>query len=161
SRLNAAERCLLAQHLPEEVSAMARHQRELWELLPPNLDLEDTRFETALRGRALTPGEEAGLELERAKRGREMGITRPGAAGAAESLAAPAAAAAPMPAPAPATSATMDGANTYTGSTTVTAGALEVQTQTADRSMGFARAATAGNRSGNVVMSENAIDALL
>ena len=50
ARLNAAERCLLAQHLPGEAAATARRERELWELLPPDPDREDQLFETALRG---------------------------------------------------------------------------------------------------------------
>lgn len=150
SRLNAAERCLLAQHLPDEVSAMARHQRELWELLTPNLDLEDKLFETALRGRALTPGEEVGLELDKAK--LELLPQTPGAAGAA--MAAPPAAAAPVPADV--TRAKMDGANTYAGTTTVTAGALEVQARSMDTAV-----SDVTRRAAKVALSENAVDALL
>ena len=69
ARLNAAERCLLAQHLPGEAAAMARHERELWEMLPPNPDREDQLFETALRGRALSAERAGGLcLLEKEKR---------------------------------------------------------------------------------------------
>ncbi len=57
ARLNVAERCLLAQRLPGEAAATARHLRELWELLPPDPDRQDHLFETALRGRALQGGE--------------------------------------------------------------------------------------------------------
>jgi hypothetical protein len=53
ARLNAVERCLLAQRIAEEKAATARQLRELWELLPPKLDEQDHFFETALRGRAL------------------------------------------------------------------------------------------------------------
>jgi hypothetical protein len=57
ARLNMAERCLLAQRLPGEAAATARHLRELWELLPPDPQRADFLFETALRGRALQAGE--------------------------------------------------------------------------------------------------------
>ncbi len=56
ARLNVAERCLLAQRLPGEAAATARHLRELWELLPSDPDRQDHLFETALRGRALQGG---------------------------------------------------------------------------------------------------------
>ena len=57
ARLNAAERCLLAQRVPAEAAAAARHLREQWELLPPNPDEDDRLFETALRGHALSEDE--------------------------------------------------------------------------------------------------------
>jgi hypothetical protein len=57
ARLNMAERALLAQRVPGESAATARHLRELWELVPPNPDREDYLFETALRGRALSEDE--------------------------------------------------------------------------------------------------------
>jgi hypothetical protein len=104
-RLNAAERCLLAQHVRGESAATARHERELWELLPPNPERDDHLFETALRGRALTAEEG---ELERQKRAMSSNaidalmIPRaPGAAAAA--LAAPPAP--PVPKATPAASA--------------------------------------------------------
>lgn len=56
ARLNAAERVLLAQRLPGEAAATARHLRELYDLLPPNVDRNDFLFETALRGQALEGG---------------------------------------------------------------------------------------------------------
>ena len=55
--LNAAERCLLAQRLPGEAALMARHERELWEMVTPDTAREDLLFETALRGRSLTEAE--------------------------------------------------------------------------------------------------------
>src|SRR5439155_8689414 len=99
SRLNAAERCLLAQHLPGVAAATARHERELWELLPPNPDREDQLFETALRGRALS-AEEFGLLVKETVAEADLVPRTPGAAGAvAGAAAAPAALAAiPMPA---------------------------------------------------------------
>jgi hypothetical protein len=57
ARLNVVERCLLAQRVAGEAAATARHLRELWELLPPNLDEQNRLFETALRGRALSAEE--------------------------------------------------------------------------------------------------------
>ncbi|HEV7867581.1 MAG TPA: hypothetical protein VGO90_07855, partial [Chthoniobacteraceae bacterium] len=53
ARLNVVERALLASRIPGEPANMARHIRELWELIPPNAEEEDRLFETALRGRAL------------------------------------------------------------------------------------------------------------
>jgi hypothetical protein len=53
-RLNAAERCLLARHLPAEAASVARHERELWEMLTPDPEGENLLFETALHGRTLT-----------------------------------------------------------------------------------------------------------
>jgi len=53
SRLNVAERCLLAQRIEGEAPNAARHLRELWEMIPPDLEEQDRLCETALRGRAL------------------------------------------------------------------------------------------------------------
>ena len=53
ARLNVVERALLGQRVKAEASNIARSLRELWELVPPNPDLQDRLFETALRGRAL------------------------------------------------------------------------------------------------------------
>jgi len=99
SRLNAAERCLLAQRLPGESAAMARHQREQWEMLPPNPERENQLFETALRGRALTVGGKGELEVEKAKQERVVAMqTDLPALAPAAPVAAPAAAlAAPLP----------------------------------------------------------------
>jgi len=56
SRLNAAERALLARRIDAEAKNVARHLREHWELLPPNPAEQDRLFETALRGRAMDEG---------------------------------------------------------------------------------------------------------
>ena len=61
ARLNMAERALLAQRIPGEAAATARHLRELWEMVPVNVEREDLYFETALRGRALSDSDEKGL----------------------------------------------------------------------------------------------------
>ena len=56
AQLNVVERALLAQRAKGEAANAARHLRELWETVPPNLDEQDRLFETALRGRALEAG---------------------------------------------------------------------------------------------------------
>ncbi|MEA3208202.1 MAG: hypothetical protein QOE70_1259 [Chthoniobacter sp.] len=66
ARLNVVERALLAQRLPGEAAAAARHLRELWELLPPDPERQDKLFETALRGRALAE-EEGEFRREKGK----------------------------------------------------------------------------------------------
>ncbi len=93
ARLNMAERCLLAQRLPGEAAATARHLRELWELLPPDPQRADFLFETALRGRALQAGKDGGFADAKAG---EMKKER---AEVALQNAAPAADAAATPAP--------------------------------------------------------------
>jgi hypothetical protein len=57
ARLNVVERSLLAQRIQGEAPNNARSLRELWELQPPNPELQDRLFETALRGRALEAAE--------------------------------------------------------------------------------------------------------
>jgi hypothetical protein len=53
AQLNAVERALLASRLQAEGPGIARHLKELWELLPPQPDETDRLFETALLGRAM------------------------------------------------------------------------------------------------------------
>ena len=53
ARLNLVERALLAQRSKGEAANIARNLREMWEMVPPNPELQDRLFETALRGRAL------------------------------------------------------------------------------------------------------------
>ncbi|MGV3659918.1 MAG: autotransporter-associated beta strand repeat-containing protein [Prosthecobacter sp.] len=53
ARLNIVERILLAQRMEGEGATAARHVRELWEMIPPNPELADQLFETALRGRSM------------------------------------------------------------------------------------------------------------
>ncbi len=71
ARLNVVERALLAQRVKGEASNAARSLREMWEMVPPNPDLQDRLFETALRGRAMETAEgkpggwEADLKSER------------------------------------------------------------------------------------------------
>ncbi len=88
ARLNAAERALLARRLPAASAGIARHLRETFDLLPPNPDQENRWFETALRGRAMSGGDEFGFAG--AKKEAEV------AAVAFDSPASPALAPAPM-----------------------------------------------------------------
>ena len=60
ARLNAAEQGLLAERLPKESAGLARHLRDLWELLPPDAQRADFLFETALHGRSIEPGKDKG-----------------------------------------------------------------------------------------------------
>ncbi len=53
ARLNVAECSLLAQRIPGEAAATARHLRERWEMIPPHRATDEMLFETALRGHAL------------------------------------------------------------------------------------------------------------
>jgi len=53
ARLNMVERILLAQRIAGDAPNAARHVRELWEMIPPNPELKDQLFETAMRGRSL------------------------------------------------------------------------------------------------------------
>ena len=66
ARLNVVERALLGQRVKGEAANAARSLRELWELVPPNPELQDRLFETALRGRAMEsgPGQQWGDELK-------------------------------------------------------------------------------------------------
>ena len=52
-KLNVVERALLARRVKGEAANIARGLREAWEMVPPNPELQDRLFETALRGRAL------------------------------------------------------------------------------------------------------------
>src|SRR5204863_370479 len=72
ARLNAVERCLLAQRIAGEAPATARHLRELWELLPPRPDEKDRLFETALRGRALSEAEETSFRADEGMGGEQL-----------------------------------------------------------------------------------------
>jgi hypothetical protein len=69
ARLNIVERALLAQRVKGEPANVARSLRELWELIPPNPEVQDRLFETALRGRALEAAGQQGWseELKREK----------------------------------------------------------------------------------------------
>ncbi|MBI4879216.1 MAG: hypothetical protein HY812_06095 [Planctomycetes bacterium] len=63
SRLNVVERILLSQRLEGEAEAVARHVRDLLDLVPPNPELEFFRFASALRSRSLEQEPGLGKEL--------------------------------------------------------------------------------------------------
>jgi len=163
SLLNAAERCLLAQHLPGEAAATARHERELWELRPPNLEQEDKLFETALRGRALTPADEEAIAGPSRVEEILVDNTSPSAPAALASLVA----GVPMePGAAGAADVTrggsgvtpLDSANTYSGATTVAQGRLELREPPMEKEMA---APAPAKKATNLAISANAVDALL
>jgi hypothetical protein len=52
-RLNAVERILLGRQLQNETPTMQRHVRDLFDLIPTDLNRADFLFKTALRGRIL------------------------------------------------------------------------------------------------------------
>ena len=77
ARLNVVERALLAQRIKGEAPNAARSLREMWELVPPNPDLQDRLFETALRGRAMETAEgkpdwHAKLKMEKQRLNNKM-----------------------------------------------------------------------------------------
>ncbi|MDB6175305.1 MAG: hypothetical protein JWL59_4616 [Chthoniobacteraceae bacterium] len=61
ARLNMAERALLSQRIPGEGPATARHLQELYDLLPPDPDLQERLFGTALLGRSTHGGLSGGF----------------------------------------------------------------------------------------------------
>ncbi|MDD4888462.1 MAG: hypothetical protein PHU85_00900, partial [Phycisphaerae bacterium] len=81
-QLNTVERILLAQRLANEGAPTARHVKDLYDLVPPNLELFNRLFQTALLGSALDTGKQGwkdGKDASRAvmlERGR---ISAPGA----------------------------------------------------------------------------------
>jgi hypothetical protein len=92
ARLNVVERALLGSRLPGEGANVARHLRELWEMLPPNPDEQARLFETALRGRAM---EGDANEFGTAKQAAELAAVIPAPDDAASKNAARPMAAAP------------------------------------------------------------------
>jgi hypothetical protein len=67
AQLNAVERALLAASLQADGAGIARHLREVWELLPPKPDELDRLFQTALLGRALEQGKDVSGAMAEAK----------------------------------------------------------------------------------------------
>ena len=53
SQLNVVERALLAQKIAAEQAAMARHVKDRYDLIPPDIDRFNFLFKTALKGSAL------------------------------------------------------------------------------------------------------------
>jgi hypothetical protein len=59
-RLNIAERALLGQRLAAEAPHAARHVKDLFDLVPPNVEQFNRLFTTALKGSALELGDRFG-----------------------------------------------------------------------------------------------------
>jgi hypothetical protein len=81
-QLNVVERALLAQRIEADRPAAARHEADLFELLPPDVDRFNMLFETALGLNSLRPSAPAGKDL------KELGKGEPAAEVPAEGLAA-------------------------------------------------------------------------
>jgi hypothetical protein len=64
ARLNVVERILLARRISDEPARVARHVKDLADLVPPDPERLERLFQTALRGRALEEAE--GLTVEKA-----------------------------------------------------------------------------------------------
>ena len=78
ARLNIVERILLAQRIKNEAPNAARHVRELWEMIAPNPEQQDYRFETALRGRTMELGDTGAFgDLGKAKKQAELAAPPP------------------------------------------------------------------------------------
>jgi hypothetical protein len=100
ARLNVVERALLGSRLPGESANVARHLRELWEMLAANPDEQARLFETALRGRAMEGGSAADLFGNARRKADQLETALIDSApkdGAAPPPPAPAAAARPLP----------------------------------------------------------------
>ena len=98
-RLNIVERALLGQFIRGEGDATARHVRELYELLPPDIERFNHLFKTAIRGKSLEAADATGFlgkraEAQKAQKDRMMLRRAPAEA---SPMLAEAAAAAPAP----------------------------------------------------------------
>jgi hypothetical protein len=60
-QLNVAERILMGQRLQAERARVPRHVADLWDLVPPQVDLLNQLFKTALAGSSLETGDALGL----------------------------------------------------------------------------------------------------
>ena len=63
-RLNIVERILLSQKLKGEKALTARHVKDLYDLIPPDLERFNYLYQTALKGSSLDTGEGLALALE-------------------------------------------------------------------------------------------------
>lgn len=66
AQLNIVERILLAQRIEGEAANASRHVRELWEMIPPDPEMEDFIFEAALRGSGMDINNTASVALSSA-----------------------------------------------------------------------------------------------
>ncbi len=65
-RLNVVERILLARRLPKEFDTTARHIRDRFDLLPPDLERWNQLFDTALKGNAMDTDDRLGFDKAQA-----------------------------------------------------------------------------------------------
>jgi len=100
ARLNAVERTLLAQRVAGEADRAARHIKDLFDLIPPDVEVFNARFAVALKGSALDTGDVFGVGEVRDELRRKQDAPPPGAElnMALAGGAAPVATAAPTPA---------------------------------------------------------------
>ena len=108
-RLNAAERVLLGKHLREQEPSVARDTRERVELIPPDMEAFNRRFDTAVQTGSLEAGAGGAFgaidEVRRSAGEKQalalsaLGVLAGEATGGAHDPAAPAVAAAAAPAP--------------------------------------------------------------
>ncbi|MBN2582419.1 MAG: hypothetical protein JXL80_05075, partial [Planctomycetes bacterium] len=59
-RLNVVERCLLAQRIEGQLPVMQRHVKELYDLIPPDVERFNYLFKTALQGSSLEAADKLG-----------------------------------------------------------------------------------------------------
>ncbi|HVY62735.1 MAG TPA: hypothetical protein VHF22_13840, partial [Planctomycetota bacterium] len=71
SRLNVVERILLSGRIPGEPQATARHVKDLFDLLPPDVEARNRLFMTAIAGSALESGDELGMGAARDKAAKQ------------------------------------------------------------------------------------------
>ena len=64
-RLNIVEQILLAHRLKAEQEAAARHVKDLYDLIPPDIERYNFLFKTAIKGSALETTDELGLDKAR------------------------------------------------------------------------------------------------
>ena len=122
-RLNAAERVLLGKRLREQAASVARDTRERVELIPPDMEAFNRRFDTAVQTGSLEAGAAGGAfgaidELRKSMGEKQAVALQTFAAatdGAADPFAAPAATAAAPAAPAPAKTMMANGAEMAKG----------------------------------------------
>ncbi len=71
ARLNIVERILLAQRIQGEDAHTGRHVKELYDLIPPNIERFNHLFRTALKGSSLDTGDRFGFDEAAEKRNLE------------------------------------------------------------------------------------------
>ena len=76
ARLNVVERILLAQRVDGERAATARHVKELFELLPPNIERANMLFRTAIATSALDADKSITVALDELKADAPMTMQR-------------------------------------------------------------------------------------